>query len=90
MVSYIQKYLSIHDSCSTTGTDAKFRVKLLIDTVGKVTRVELLSMDFLADDCKQGIKQIFYDMPKWNTGINNGKPANKWVFVPVTLTFKED
>lgn len=90
LMAYIQNNLSIPDSCIIQAVSTKIWVKLLINTSGNVSHVELQKAEFLTETCKTQIEQVFYEMPKWNPGIIDGQVANRFFSLPITIELREE
>ena len=78
---YIRDHLTTPDVVKTYGIGGRVNASVLIDAEGNVADVNIVNglCQPLADECRR----ILGDMPRWEPGKKNGKPAAVRVLVPV-------
>jgi hypothetical protein len=87
LVQYISSETYLPVNCSKENIEAKINVSFIIDTIGFVQEV-VFNDKIACLEFETVIKKIFYFMPKWEAGSQNGKKVNVKMSFPIYINLE--
>ena len=61
----------------------KTQVKFVVSAQGKVSNVKIEKQAENCPKCDKAAVKVISEMPDWIPGLNNGKPVNQWITLPI-------
>lgn len=81
LLEFVYSRVRYPASAREQGIQGRAIVRYVISKEGKVQDINVLNG--LSEDIKQALIDIFHEMPRWQPGIQNGKPVNVVFTMPV-------
>lgn len=85
---FLIKNLKYPEMTKLSGISGKVFIQFIVDQTGEITNVTILRG--LDDSCDKEAMRVVNLMPKWNPGMQNGKPVSVYFTLPVTFTLGQE
>lgn len=83
------KYVQRHFNCGNSSfpgekTEGKIILRFVVMKDSSIARVEVMRND-VGPDCANQAKNLLLNCPKWNPGLQNNKPVNVMLVLPISV-----
>ncbi len=86
MNEYYKRYLNYPKLAQETGIQGMVYVKFVVEKDGSLSNVTLLRG--IGGGCDEESLRLVEEMPKWNPGLQNGRPVRVMLTLPIKFTLR--
>lgn len=86
MTSFIKKNIKYPEIARDNDIKGKVYIEFVINTEGYVTNVQIKKG--IGGGCDEEAVRIIKKMPQWKPGIQNGKPVNVKILLPILFSLQ--
>lgn len=89
LARYLQNHLACSQFRQSNGKSGKIHLSLIVSMDGVVSNVEILR-DGVGFGCGEEAVRVLQNMPRWIPGMNNDRPVNTKIIMPISMETIEE
>ena len=87
LLNYLSNELTYPDIAKRKGISGRVIIQFNVERDGSITNVKVVQG--IGGGCDEEAQRVIENMPKWNPGLQKGRPVRVQFTIPISFTVKE-